>query len=127
MSDCHISGCKKLKTTCEDCGRVVNKISDIQPKWISVKDELPPWVGGFSPPVLAVDSDGDIFIAFRKICPSSLETVWEEHVFYASTDGYGNGYTKDVTHWMELPEPITSLLEDILHELKCINENMRTT
>lgn len=66
-----------------------------EPKWISVKDRLPPWQGK---KVLVVNGHGDV----------RIYALWKRE--------YGNKWTwldergkfnhvNDITHWMPLPEP----------------------
>lgn len=65
------------------------------PKWISVKDNLPP----FSETVLVVDKDGDICLAdrSRKGYPyNDEEWEWREQV-----EGWA---IYNVTHWLSIPE-----------------------
>ena len=67
---------------------------DLAPKWISVKDRLPPYIGK---KILVVNGHGNIkMLAFWKKVGSN----WT----WLDCDGHFN-HTNDITHWMPLPEP----------------------
>lgn len=67
---------------------------DIAPKWISVKDRLPPYIGK---KILVVNGHGNIqMLAFWK----KVGNNWT----WLDCDGHFN-HTNDITHWMQLPKP----------------------
>lgn len=76
------------------------KIADSNPKWISIKDDLPCNYPnnihfGFTDRVLATDGKINIFIALMK----NINNKW---VWY-SDDNFDVQHV--VTHWMPLPQP----------------------
>ena len=67
---------------------------DLAPKWISVKDRLPPYIGK---KILVVNGHGNIqMLAFWK----KVGNNWT----WLDCDGHFN-HTNDITHWMQLPKP----------------------
>lgn len=86
MSECQRSGCRKLKTICEICGRTVSTATFRDPQeWISVKESWPPKGSTY----LVYFPDG-----FMGLQPKGFDI--------GPCDPYPY---KGPSHWMLAPEP----------------------
>jgi len=103
MTECQISGCRNLKTTCVNCGMIV--CSKTLPKvneWINVKDKYP-------------DHNQKVifFVKDRQQCFCGIFEKFPEHRIISSTitniffENLDDWWFEDetITHWMPLPLP----------------------